>query len=67
MKTYEPPRVTFIGADPKILALRRAIDRAGRQDTVVTVSARFIGLWQARNRRTRVLIARVKDAYDYAR
>lgn len=84
MNTYEPPRVTFVGADPKIPALRAAINRtarfAGRLSQITLmlcyeqkrqgfskhdrkcVPCRYVALWQARNRRTRVLMARVRDA-----
>lgn len=69
MTTYETPRVTFVGADPKIPALRAAIKRVSRRSYLCGFywhkcggCKRFVGLWQARNRRTRVLMWRVREA-----
>lgn len=65
MSAYEPPRVTFVGSDPKIPALRKAIARAAHLQPSIRVwdmSIRFVGLYQARNRRTRVLMHRVQTA-----
>jgi hypothetical protein len=69
---YEPPRVTFVGSDPKIGALKKAITRAARvmgkhpvsQFLIGDPDSRFIGLWQARNRRIRVLMTKVRDANE---
>lgn len=70
MTAYEPPRVTFVGSDPKIPALRAAISRVAKigghymlgtpRQNPETI--RFVALWAARNRRTRVLIERVRRA-----
>lgn len=84
MIAYETPRVTFVGADPKLPALRKAIERtarfAGRLSQITLmlcheqkkagfskhdrkcIPCRYVALWQARNRRTRVLMARVMHA-----
>lgn len=67
MTTYIPPRVTFIGSDPKIPALRRAIHRVARTHAsyhLSDMSMRFIRLWQARNRRTRVLMWKVRNTNE---
>jgi hypothetical protein len=69
--TYETPRITFVGSDPKIARLQRAIavnaaasnlrgvGMAGDNNPYVR---RFVRLWQARNRRTRVLMYKVQRA-----
>lgn len=84
MTTYEPPRVTFVGSDPKIPTLRKAIQRtaivAGRLSQITLmlcheqkkvgfsahdrkcIPCRYVALWKCRNRRTRVLIERVRRA-----
>lgn len=67
--SYVPPRVTFIGSDPKIPALRKAATRITRTPWFRRMPdsrpyRRFIGLWQARNRRTRVLMWKVRNAND---
>lgn len=69
MTSYSPPRVTFVGSDPKIAALTRAIKRAAHAQPSIRVwdmSARFVGLWLARNRRTRVLMWKVRNANNAA-
>lgn len=73
MTAYAPPRVTFVGSDPKIPALRAAIKRLSRVGYLREFywyhhgATRFVGLWQARNRRTRVLMAKVQDANNVSR
>jgi hypothetical protein len=69
--TYTPPRVTFVGSDPKIAALNRGIKRVALTTRYVRSYMtdgdspqvrRFVAFWQARNRRTRVLMERVRRA-----
>lgn len=69
MNTYEPPRVSFVGSDPKIPALKKAIDRVARVSVRryalwdlrhAATARRFAALWKARNRRTRVLMRKVR-------
>jgi hypothetical protein len=73
MSTFETPRLTFVGVDPKIGALKAAITRVannaskngmsqGMSHGTSWWSRRFIALWQARNRRTRVLMRKVQRA-----
>jgi len=66
MTTYETPRVTFAGSDPKIPALRKAAQRIARHstDTIVCRDSWsvicYVERMKAANRRTRVLMRKVQ-------
>ncbi len=67
MLTYEKPSIRFLFSDPKLPALKRAITRVCNVNPRLYIlmpnnpgSTRFVALWKARNRRTRVLMFRAR-------